>query len=62
MLFYGIFVLAVAVHAPIGLRTVIGEVRGGHGRGVDAAMLSLALLVLALGLRAVAAVTTVASS
>jgi fumarate reductase subunit C len=55
--FYGVFVLAVAIHAPIGLRTIIAEMRGGHARGVDAAMLALATVLLALGLRAVVAVT-----
>ena len=55
--FYGVFVLAVAIHAPIGLRTIIAEMRGGHARGIDAAMLALATVLLALGLRAVVAVT-----
>jgi fumarate reductase subunit C len=57
MLFYSIFVFAVAVHAPIGLRTVIAEMRGIHGRVVDVAMLAFAVLLMALGWRAVAAVT-----
>ena len=56
-LFYGVFVAAVAVHAPIGVRTVVAEMRGGHGRGIDAVMLAFAVALLALGLRAVAAVT-----
>jgi len=60
--FYAVFVLAVAVHAPIGVRTIVAEVRGAHGRGIDAAMLAFALLLLALGLRAVAAVTMGAAS
>jgi fumarate reductase subunit C len=47
----------VAIHAPIGVRTIVAEMRGAHGRGIDAAMLAFALLLLALGLRAVAAVT-----
>ena len=55
--FYGVFVVAVAIHAPIGLRTIVAEMRGGHGRGIDGAMMAFALLLLALGLRAVAAVT-----
>ncbi len=55
--FYGVFVLAVAIHAPIGVRTIVAEMRGGHGRGVDVAMLAAAFLLLALGFRAVAAVT-----
>ena len=57
MLFYGVFAAAVAIHAPIGMRTVVAEMRGGHGRGIDIAMLAFALVLLALGWRAVAAVT-----
>ena len=56
-LFYGTFVAAVAIHAPIGVRTVLAEIRGSHGRGIDIAMVAFALLLLALGWRAVAAVT-----
>ena len=55
--FYGVFVLGVAIHAPIGLRTIVAEMRGGHGRGSDAAMLAFAAALLVLGLRAVVAVT-----
>ena len=57
MLFYGLFVVAVAIHAPIGVRMVIAEVLGRHGRGIDIAMLAFAFVLLALGLRGVAAVT-----
>ena len=56
--FYGVFVLGVAVHAPIGLRTIVAEMRGGHARGIDAAMVAFAAALLALGLRAIFAVTT----
>ena len=56
-LFYGAFVLAVAIHAPIGLRTVIAEWRGGHHRAIDVAMAVFALLLLVVGARAVTAVT-----
>jgi fumarate reductase subunit C len=55
--FYAVFVVAVAIHAPIGLRTIVAEMRGGHRRGSDAAMVAFAAVLLALGLRAVAAVT-----
>ncbi len=55
--FYAVFVLGVAIHAPIGLRAILAEARGGHGRGIDAAMLAFATVLLALGLRAVYAVT-----
>ena len=54
--FYGVFVLGVAIHAPIGLRAIIAEMRGGHARGIDAAMIALAAVLLAFGLRAVLAV------
>jgi len=57
MAFYGVFVLAVAIHAPIGVRTVLAESSGGHRRRLDVAMTALALLLLAAGLRAVYAVT-----
>jgi fumarate reductase subunit C len=56
-LLYGLFVLAVAIHAPIGLRTIIGEVTRWRGRSLDLAMALIALALLALGFRAVAAVT-----
>ncbi len=55
--FYGVFVLGVAIHAPIGLRAIVAEMRGGHGRGIDMAMLAFAAVLLVLGLRAVYAVT-----
>lgn len=54
--FYTLFVLAAAVHAPIGLRAVLGEWLGWRGRSRDAALLALALLLLVMGLRAVAGV------
>ena len=55
--FYTVFVVAVAIHAPVGLRTILGEQAGARGRGVDRAMALFALALLALGLRAVYAVT-----
>jgi fumarate reductase subunit C len=55
--FYGVFVLAVAVHAPIGLRTVAGEWLQWRGRAADVCCVALGVLLLALGWRAVAAVT-----
>ena len=54
--FYGLFVLAAAVHAPIGLRNVIREATPWRGRGLDLAMALLFLVMLALGARAVIAV------
>jgi fumarate reductase subunit C len=54
--FYGLFVVAAAVHGPIGLRTVIREMTPWRGRILDLGMALFGLLLLALGLRAVAAV------
>jgi fumarate reductase subunit C len=49
---YIVFVLAVAVHAPIGLRTIVREWTAWRGRSLDIAMAALAVLLLVLGLRA----------
>ena len=54
--FYGVFVVAVALHAPIGLRNILGEWTPWRGRSLDLAMAAFAALLLGLGLRAVAAV------
>jgi fumarate reductase subunit C len=54
--FYCVFVLAVAVHAPLGLRTVAAEWLGWRGRGADAAWTVVAIALLVLGARAIAAV------
>ncbi len=55
-LFYGLFVVAVAVHAPIGLRNVLREWTPWRGQGLDWALAAFSCLLLVLGLRAVAAV------
>jgi fumarate reductase subunit C len=55
--FYGVFVLAVAVHAPLGLRTVAAEWLAWRGRVPDLACAGVGLAVLVLGARAIAAVT-----
>jgi len=47
-LFYGIFVLAVAVHAAIGLRVVLFEMLGMRGTPLD--LLSWVILLVLLGL------------
>jgi fumarate reductase subunit C len=51
--FYGTFVAAVAIHAPIGLRPVLGEWLGWRGASRDLALAGLALVLGGLGLRAV---------
>ena len=55
--FYSLFVLACAVHAPIGLRTVLNEWAAWRGRGCDTAMWLFAALLAWAGMRAVMAVT-----
>jgi len=52
-LFYGVFVLAAAVHAPIGLRTVLLEMTALNPRVADGVAGIFAVAVLGLGLRAV---------
>lgn len=54
--FYTIFVVAVAVHAPIGLRAILSEWLGWRGARLGAAMGIAMLVILVLGLRAVWAV------
>jgi fumarate reductase subunit C len=54
--FYGAFVVAVAIHAPVGLRTVAGEWFGWRGHAADAACALFGVALLALGARAVSAV------
>ena len=54
--FYALFVVAVAVHAPIGVRNVVREWTRWRGRSLDVASVVLAIVLLALGLRAVVAV------
>lgn len=55
--FYALFVAAVAVHAPIGVRNICAEF-GWRGRGVDILMFVLALTLVMWGLRAVWAVVS----
>ena len=54
--FYAVFVAAVAVHAPIGLRNVLAETFDWRGRGLDIAMLCVGLTLAMWGWRAVFAV------
>ena len=56
-LFYGAFVLAVSVHAAIGLRVITFETTGLGGRALDLITLAVGLLLLGMGLQAVYAVT-----
>jgi succinate dehydrogenase subunit C len=54
--FYGAFVIAVAVHAGIGVRTVLAEWSPLNERSAGILASAFAVLLLVLGLRAVAAV------
>lgn len=56
LLFYAVFVLAAAIHAPIGLRSVLREWTGWRGRSLDLAMIAFSALIAVLGLRAALAV------
>ena len=51
--FYSIFVLAVAVHAPIGLRPVMTEWLGWRGRSRDLFAVIFAAVLAWMGMRAV---------
>lgn len=51
--FYSVFVIAVAVHAPIGLRVVLAEWLGWRGASRDAVLAAFAAALAALGARAV---------
>jgi fumarate reductase subunit C len=53
---YAVFVVAVAIHAPIGLRNIAREWTTWRGRSLDVALALIAALLLALGLRAAFAV------
>jgi fumarate reductase subunit C len=58
LMFYSLFVLAVTVHAPIGLRSALGEWLGWRGRSCDVFLVVVAMLLAALGMRAVLGVFT----
>jgi fumarate reductase subunit C len=51
--FYSVFVLAVTVHAPIGLRAVLGEWLGWRGRSRDGFLLLFAAVLAWIGMGAV---------
>ena len=54
--FYSVFVLAAAIHAPIGLRAVLGEWLHWRGTSREVFLLLFSLLLLVIGMRAVLAV------
>jgi fumarate reductase subunit C len=54
--FYSVFVIAVSVHAPIGLRAVFTEWLKWRGASRDVLLLVFGLLLAGMGMRAVVAV------
>ena len=54
--FYVLFVVAISVHAPIGLRNVLAETFGWRGRGLDITVMVVGLTLAMWGFRAVIAV------
>jgi fumarate reductase subunit C len=54
--FYGLFVLAVSIHASIGVRNILTEWTPLEERRADACAIFFGLLLAVLGIRAVAAV------
>jgi fumarate reductase subunit C len=54
--FYLLFVLAIAIHAPIGLRNVLREWTAWRGRSLDIVLAAFAFVLLILGVRAALAV------
>jgi fumarate reductase subunit C len=55
--FYALFVVAVSIHAPLGLRTIAGEWLGLRGRGADVVFALFGAALLGLGALAITAVT-----
>lgn len=54
--FYALFVLAVTVHAPIGLRNFLSETFNWRGSGLNIAVMAIALTLAMWGFRAIYAV------
>jgi len=54
--FYGVFLLAAAIHVGVGLRNVASEWLGWRGLGAELAVTAFAVLLMVLGLRGVWAV------
>jgi fumarate reductase subunit C len=54
--FYAVFVVACAVHAPIGIANVVAEVTGARGRASAIVAQLFCALILVLGFRAIYAV------
>jgi fumarate reductase subunit C len=53
LMFYSVFVIAVAVHAPIGVRTILNEMTGLKTSQTHLVMALLCLVILSMGFRTV---------
>jgi len=51
--FYALFVAAIAIHAPIGLRTILSEMLGWRGAAFDLLVLAAGVALALWGWRAV---------
>lgn len=49
---YAVFVIAVAIHAPIGLRNIVREWTAWRGRSLDVLLAAFCLVLVTLGLTA----------
>jgi fumarate reductase subunit C len=54
--FYSVFVIAAAIHAPIGLRPILGEWLRWRGASREGCLVLFSLLLVTTGMRAVLAV------
>lgn len=54
---YGLFVIAAAIHGAIGLRVILREMLAWRGAGPGMIAIAFCIAVLALGYRAVGAIT-----
>ncbi len=52
---YGLFVMAAAIHAPIGVRSILKEMTPWCGRSLDLAAALFGVLIIVLGIKAVGA-------
>ena len=52
-LFYGLFTVAVSIHAPLGLRNIIREWTNWRGQSLDIATAVLVVVLLSAGMRAI---------
>lgn len=62
LLFYSVFVISVAIHAPIGIRTVLKEMTRLSAQQTHLIMAVLCLVILSMGFRAVIGLYTAVPS